>query len=328
MSGMRFGFSVVAFAFLTFATVIAVADATGPAGTKAPAGTLVPGGTLVPRDVYVGDAAEFSFEVTLTEQALDVDETIEIDPDLLSPSRDVTVSRVTVTGRDGRAEVRIRFVPWVSGVLALPGIPVRKETVTPPSPVIATLVRDPATGLQDARSPLLVPGTSWILYGFLACAIALLLAASFVVSRIRRYAASDPATRNSARRRREFLRDLSALSRRTGKLAQVEWYALFSACLRRYLGLYAFSNARVSRALTGSELSEIVERRSERADEANKTDGKDEAKRAGAMVRALFDGADRVRFSGRECGDGRSRDVGLARELCRILEEDERHALP
>ncbi len=321
----------------------------------------VPGGTLVPRDVYVGDAAVLTFEVTLTGKALGDGNSLEIDTGLLAPSRDVTVRQVTVTGRAGKAEVRILFVPWVSGPLRLPAIPVGKETVSPPAPVIASLLRDPATGLQDPRSPVLVPGTTWILYGFLACAIAFLLLASFLLSRLRRYAAADPSARNAARRKREFLRDLAALSRRTVKLSQVEWYALFSATLRRYVGLYALSNARTARALTGSELSAIAERRRAEAgagealsgngaaphdsgDAAHgaavaegagdpgaggavRTDALDAARRAGGIVRALFDAADRVRFSGRDCADGRARDVELARELCRVLEEDDRHAL-
>lgn len=308
------------------------------AETASPSGTPAPGVTLVPRDVYVGDTAELTFEVTLTRSALAAGETLEINTDLLSPSRDVTVLSATVTARSGRAEVRVRFVPWVSGPLELPSLPVGEETVSPPSPVIASLIRDPATGLEGPRSPILVPGTSWILYGFLAGALAFLLLVAFCFSRFRRYAFSGPSSRNSARRKRAFLRDLSALSRRTGKLSQDVWYALFSASLRRYLGLYAFGNGRASLSCTGRELAEITERR--RAEEigeiadADETDAipgavaAEDASRAGDIVRALFEAADRVRFSGHECEDARARDVELARALCRVLEEDGPHAVP
>lgn len=282
--------------------------ATG-AGKPAPSGSVAQSGVLVPRDVYVGDEAEFTFETVLPEGLLDSDSVVSVSPSGLNQDdpggSGVTVHSITVREKDGRAVVSIRFIPWVSGLVSLPSFRVGGHEIICPPVTIASLL-DPSgqTALQPPRFPMLVPGTTYLLYGIVLAVLASLIVVILVVQRVRQYLGPDTAMRRSARRVRLLFRKLAWLERKVGKLATPDWYALFSLALRRYLGLYAAGSESAFLAATWRELQDIL--------------GDGDA--PPLPLAGLCESIDRVRFSGQPCNDRRKDDLEAARELCRVLE--------
>lgn len=269
----------------------------------------VQSGILVPRDVYVGDEAEFTFEVGIPNGLLEKDAVLSVTPAAISQdsagASEVTVLSVIIREKDGRALVAVRFIPWVSGIVRLPPVTAGGYEIECPPLAVASLL-DPAgrTALQPPRYPMLVPGTTYMLYGIILAVLVFLLAAILIARRVARYIGTGRAARTSSRRERLLLRRLAWLERRIERLPPAEWYARFSLELRRYLGLYSAGSETSLLSATGVELQESL----------------GDAVAEPLRLAELFEGIDRVRFSGQPCVERRKADLGAARELCRSLE--------
>ncbi len=297
---------------LAFALCVAVPCHSGPSvpPDDAESGVdAVQSGVLVPRDVYVGDEAEFTFEAVIPAGVLEKGATLSVTPTGMnqdsSRQGDVTVLSAMVREKDGRALVVVRFIPWISGIVGLPPVIVGGHEIPCPPLSVASLL-DPAgqTALQPPRYPMLVPGTTYLLYGIILAILFFLLLAFFVVRRVGRYLGSDFAAHASSRRSRLLFRRLAWLERRIARIPPGEWYARFSLELRRYLGLYTAGSESSFLSATGRELQGML----------------GDVESAPVPLADFFDGIDRARFSGQPYAERRKADLDAARELCRSLE--------
>jgi hypothetical protein len=277
--------------------------------------------SLVPRDVYVGDEAELSFDVSYSPLSLSGGQTISVNPSSLRETADATILACTVAERDGRAAITIRFIPWVSGTLSLPDVSFGKTVVSPPPVSVATLLDDSTAALSPPRSPLLIPGTTFMLYGAGAGILTLALALALFVSRVRARAALSPRARGRSRRVRRFQRELSLLSRRSSRLSSAEWYRRLSSALRDYLGDYFGLGQTRERSCTGGDFSALCLSLRGVLSEGN-------VEEVRARVRALFSDADAARFGGMDLSPSFADDLTRARSLISLLEREADDDLP
>lgn len=277
--------------------------------------------SLVPRDVYVGDEAELSFDVSYSPLSLSSGQTLSINPSSLKQTADATVLACSVVERDGRAAITIRFIPWASGTLSLPDVSFGKTVVSPPSVSVATLLDDSTTALSPPRSPLLIPGTTFILYGAGAGALTLTLALALFVSRVRARAALSPRARGRSRRMRRFQRELALLSRRSTRLSSAEWYRRHSAALRDYLGDYFTLGQTRERSCTGEDFSALCLSLRDVLSEGS-------AEEARVVIRGLFSDADAARFGGMDLSASFSENLTRSKSLISLLESEAGDDLP
>ena len=261
-------------------------------------------GILMPQEVFVGDTAEFSFGTASLNSILADGTLFTVPPEGLPASNDLTVQSVVVF-RSGNSEtVTIRFVPWISGVLQIPSFEIKKIRITPPPVRIASLVEKTGKNtLESARSPLLIPGTTWILYAVIAAAIAAVALGFYACLRFYRYFIQAPGKRLAGKRVRLFLREMKILEREIRRQGIPVWYASFASSLRRCLGAFCSGNLESFMALTGPEIVFCV---------SEKLGGRNELV---DRVAKLFSSMDHVRFSGTDEGDMRSGDLVIAQNL-------------
>jgi hypothetical protein len=272
-------------------------------------------GILVPREVFIGDTAEFSFRTERVKSLPDESALFIVPSGDIPVSPDLTINSITAV-RDGEAVVvTIRFVPWVSGVLRFPSISIGKSVVNPPPVRIGSLVEKTGkTTLQPPRSPLLVPGTTWILFALVALVLTLFIVFLVAGFKIRKFLSLFPVWRRSNRRLRFARKELRTLSRQLGKKSLSDWYAAYSVLYRRYLGSFCRDEASAFLPCTVSEIVSLVADRLALYQDAEKT---------GPLVdrlQATLTRVDLVRFSGVLSGDDRPADLSAAMEFFLALE--------
>ena len=260
---------------------------------------------LIPRDVYVGDIAELSFTLDIGKTDAFPDGTLVLSGESLPASEEVSIKQVTVTRRESGAEVRIIFVPWVTGRVSFPTIPVHESLVRPPDVTIVSILdRSGSMALEPARSPLLIPGTTWMLYGGILAGLLLVVGSWYGFVSVRRWLLMNPDRRIAAKRTRFFARELRLLAKKMKTAGFEWWYAQLSSALKRYLLLYYTGSDTGFLSLTGTELAGFAD-----------------SGASGEMIRNLFTVIYCVRFSGSEEGVSRSGLLESAGNLSRILEE-------
>ncbi len=139
---------------------------------------------LLPKKVYIGDTAELrctfnSPDVNL--KALVSNGARKLTFDSLSLNEDYAIKDISLSpaGVDFY-QLSITFVPWKTGDLFFPPLTIEGSEVTvlfQPVNIVSLISADEknATTLRDTAAPLLLPGTSYKLYGTLTVFIILLI---------------------------------------------------------------------------------------------------------------------------------------------------------
>lgn len=193
---------------------------------------------LVPRDVFIGDEAFLEFTDTGKAFTSFVGDSLTLPVEFLPKSPFVTIKSIDYVKTDLALHVSVRFVPWVSGSLKLPPFPVQSLFVYPPEIRISSIIG--RTGIvvpQSPREPLLVPGTTWLVYIFLGVFVLVIFLFLFFLFRILPRLAGISAKFIHNRNKRSTLRSLRKLERSVLKISREKWYLLFSRLMRRYFAL-------------------------------------------------------------------------------------------
>lgn len=267
-------------------------------------------GILVPREVFVGDTAELSFETNAFASILASGSVLIVPPSDFAVSPDLTITGIQVKQGKDSGEVLVRFVPWVSGVLQIPPFSLKKISVTPPQVRISSLIEKTGRNvLESPRSPLLIPGTTYLVYGGIVLFLAAVLALLFVSVKIRKYFSGTAGKKNSGRRVGIAIKQLKLLERKIKKSGQKEWYGKYAAILRSYFGSFCTGASRSFSSATGAE---VVARLSLKLG----------SNAILADVQALLSRIDTARFSGHDIVDSCADDIALARSLIASLEAE------
>ena len=227
--------------------------------------TVIPQQILVPKKVYIGDLAELrctfnspdpalkkltesgSNKLSLVSQSETVQEDYEIKDITLSPAG-VDFYQVTVT-----------FIPWKTGAIQFTPLKIEdSELVIEFQPVqIVSLVStdsNNATVLRDSAAPLLLPGTTYKLYGFLAGLVVLLIVIIRIIIKrksILFYLDTKRLLRKYRKNKKHTIRALHQIENNTEDTLSAE---SIQKVLRNYLEVrfsYPFTKAATSELMTG-----------------------------------------------------------------------------
>jgi len=265
---------------------------------------------LVPRDVYIADRAEARFFVSSPDDisALDIPYTLSpVELTSLNESCEgISIEAVELVPVDAKVMVRIQFIPWQNGLITIAPFTAQKLIISPPAiPVASLLERTGEQGLLPARHPLLLPGTTYLLYGI----ILLLLICSVCIFLIYRWCVDHVLPGRSNRRlavlRKRFLRDIRKLEKRMQKLDRSSWFDAYSTIVRIYLAGEAGLDVSLAHTHTAREFSLVFSGGSK-----------------GYAVGALLEALDYARFSG-TTADERQSFIGRARDLCTLCSVEE-----
>jgi hypothetical protein len=210
---------------------------------------------LVPRETFVGDSAELTFKTRVLLPVVKPGSTVVLSPQDFPVSPDLTVTSIHIISGDKESDVIVNFVPWVAGPLRIPAFSVQKIRVVPPAVRIASLVdKTGQTALEPPRPPLLVPGTTWLLYSGIAGILILAFILVLLFVKLYLYFAGAAGNQQSGRRIRLAQRQLKMLDRLNGKIGTKEWYARYARILRTWLGSFCGGNPDTFRSATVTEI--------------------------------------------------------------------------
>lgn len=308
--------SPAALSFAVFLALFAAPAFSAEAGKKGAQATATGSGILIPHEVFVGDTAELSFTTGAFNAVIAPGEEVTVPRDDVAVSPDATVNSITVRRDESSSTVVIRFIPWTTGLLRLPPFTLKKIRALPPPVRISSLAeKTGTTTLENARSPLLVPGTTLVLYALAAVASVAVALAAIAAARLRSYLALNEGRFRSSRRTKFVMRELKYLDKRIRKIPETEWYALFALTLRRYFGTLLAGNPSSLLSSTSREISH------ELAIPLSGQSGSAECDAAISRAGMLLTSIDSIRFSGRQKADSRETDLAESRAVVFALEE-------
>lgn len=144
---------------------------------------IIPQQILVPKKVYIGDSAELrcSFNIVhpqLREQTSTGIVELPIESFISQPDiNDYVINKIQLvpTGID-YYQVVITFVPWKTGTIQFPPLKVGEiDLLLQPVQIVSIIEQNNTSTIKESLSPLLLPGTTYKLYGVIISLIILII---------------------------------------------------------------------------------------------------------------------------------------------------------
>ncbi len=250
--------------------------------------------TLSPPLIFVGDIAELTYDyktdAAVTECSANASELSTDEVTVLSASLTVRSLGNAFTGSKNRVTVTLQFIPWQSGTVSVKAIPQgffkecpELEIIEiPPFTVQSILEQTGETELKAMRPPLVVPGTTYAVYGLLIFAVLVfisLIIFAFRFEKVKDFFSTVFYSRFHSKNYRIHLKQVNKL-RRTLEQGDDKFFAQrIQQILRSYLsGKY---NEKFL-AMTTKEILEDAE-----------------LKETGTDVESLLSKTDAIRFAGK-----------------------------
>ncbi len=187
---------VLAFFFQLLSLMPLSADV--PSSLSAPSTEM----TVIPREVFIGDEMEIRYAFSSDHNLLSSDADIRSFD--VPDSDDMTVQSVQLTKEDDRYVLTVRCIAWKNGSVQLPEIILEKGKPTtsmdedgnevtgtgpdytvkiPPVTIQSVVDYTGKTELQPARPPIVIPGTTWIIYAIIIVCVLLFTALIVILFR-------------------------------------------------------------------------------------------------------------------------------------------------
>jgi len=185
--------------------------------------TINPQQILVPKKVYIGDAAELRISFNSTQEILNYNWMGDLN------LQDYSIQNVQITKSGlNYYQMTINFVPWKTGNLQFPKMELitaaaeNSEQVpaeslilkTEPVQIVSLVEQNQITGLRGASNPMLIPGTTYKLYGTcIAIVLILIVLIRLIVKRknVALYLETKKIQRKFRKNKRQTLKALSLL---------------------------------------------------------------------------------------------------------------------
>lgn len=217
---------------------------------------------LIPKEVFVGDKALLTFG--LEHIRLPLDTVIAIDvSDLNSVNErgleDVLIESIMVRSTQSGVLVELSFTPWKTGKIDMPGFMLGAEHIKVPSVEVSSILEKTGkTGIEPARSPLLVPGTIWFVYGGLALFVFVLIVFGVFIRRINRWISNSSikgVPRKVVRFRKKLLaKGLRLLEKKAGTEEKTLWYGRLFDLARCWCASFCLQDCKVFKSFTQTEV--------------------------------------------------------------------------
>ena len=199
--------------------------------------------TVLPRDVYIGDVIEIRYSFTTNINLTD-DLTVDIN---LPESTDYEVISTKLSGSNGSYILQIACIPWKVGVLDLPKIDLSEysKTLTTsfaidvPSITVQSIVeKTQKNEIRPVASPLLIPGTTWLVYLFVFLLTVLLVALTYLLIHTKKVISiwNDLVQKRISRRNlKKTTRQIKKLNKKSAEYSDSEFAKDLSVITRQFL---------------------------------------------------------------------------------------------
>ena len=220
---------------------------------------------LIPKKVYIGDQAElrctFNSPNTELKQLVNKESNGQTELSLVSlESSDYDIKSVTLSSAGvDFYQLSVNFIPWKTGEIQFPPLTIDGTDLIiefHPVQIVSLVSTDSnnATTLRDTASPLLLPGTTYKLYGALTALIIILIVLIRIIIKrknIQFFLETKRLQRKYKKNKKQTIRALRQISDET---SDSETAALIQKIMRNYLEVrfdYPFTNATPSELMKG-----------------------------------------------------------------------------
>lgn len=218
---------------------------------------------VLPKSVYVGDETEIRYSFT---SPIELEADLELPCEVDYPSTEeysilsATLAQADSSRNNGYVLV-VHLVPWKAGFIDLPSITLTDLFVIDIAPVVIESIVEHTghTELRKVRPPVIIPGTTGLLFFVLAVAVIFIVALIILLHHIHKtgktflgYFASLIFSTGF----RKALRSLKKLIKKDAELSDEVFAARFSAIMRTWLTARFNRNFAV---LTTSEFQDVYQ---------------------------------------------------------------------
>ncbi|UTC63778.1 hypothetical protein E4O00_07465 [Treponema sp. OMZ 788] len=229
-------------------------------------------GILIPQQVFVGDSAEFLFPIDAL-QSFDpsalMSGSFKIDKIKQNTFMDVT--SIQIKKQEKKEYISINFTPWETGPISFP--PLTEAGIYDPMPqvfIFSILETANVEVIQPPRPPLLLPGTSYLLYLIASISGVFIFTSIMIFSAVRKHFFVYSFSRAQRIRIKALNKSLRKLKRLVSSVSSADsfevitkrkdWLKKFEFAFRKYC-FSLTSSAKVLKSEEGDCLtySEILE---------------------------------------------------------------------
>lgn len=200
-------------------------------------------GILIPQKVFIGDTAEYLYPL----ENLQISSKKDFQERLLkfsniekiNQNNDMTVVKIEMKTKDAVDYLSISFIPWETGEIQFPDLSQIGINQKLPSINIASILESNNIEiLQPPREPVLIPGTTEIIYSGVAVLVVFFFLILFSIAALRKNIFKNSFARIQRKRIKRFTKRLRKLKKKSNKKlrsmtnAQKEQY--INKCLKEY----------------------------------------------------------------------------------------------
>ncbi|UTC65846.1 MULTISPECIES: hypothetical protein [unclassified Treponema] len=203
-------------------------------------------GILIPQQVFVGDSAEFLFPI---------DALSSFDPSVLmsgafrietiKQNSFMDITSIQIKKQEKKEYISINFTPWETGSISFPSLHEAGINDAIPQVFISSILETAKVEvLQPPRPPLLIPGTSYLLYLIASVSGVLIFTSIMIISALRKHFFVYSFSRAQRIRIRTLNKSLRKLKRQLSSVSSSEglemitkkkdWLKKFEFVFRRY----------------------------------------------------------------------------------------------
>lgn len=236
-------------------------------------------GILIPQQVFVGDSAEFLFPIDALQSfdpSILMSGSFKIDKIKQNTMMDIT--SIQIKKQKTKEYISINFTPWETGSVFFPSLAEAGIYDSIPQVFISSILETAKVEvIQPPRPPLLLPGTSYLLYLIASVSAVFIFTSIMIFSAVRKYFFVYSFSRAQRKRIKALNKSLRKLKRQVysisssdslaGITKRKDWLKKFEFAFRRYCFSLTSSETVLKsgegESLTYSEILENLKRKFE-----------------------------------------------------------------
>lgn len=229
--------------------------------------------SVVPKDIYVGDIVEIQYSFTTNINLLE-EQTLEL-PFPLSTEYEILSS--SIYGDNGNYVLKINCIPWNVGALDLPKIDLSQYSETlstsfaidiPEVKVLSILERTQNNELRPIKAPLLIPGSTWLIYVLIFFCILLIIAFIYLLFHSKKVISNWNAYRIKQKYKKNLkktIKCIKKLNKKSAKLSDKDYAKELSEITRDFLStrfkknIHSVVSSKISEEINGLFLDSLPE---------------------------------------------------------------------
>ena len=236
-------------------------------------------GILIPQQVFVGDSAEFLFPIDALQSfdpSILMSGSFKIDKIKQNTMMDIT--SIQIKKQKTKEYISINFTPWETGSVFFPSLAEAGIYDSIPQVFISSILETAKVEvIQPPRPPLLLPGTSYLLYLIASVSAVLIFTSIMIFSAVKKHFFVYSFSRAQRIRIKVLNKSLRKLKRQVSSVSssdslegvtkRKDWLKRFEFAFRRYCFSLTSSEAVLKSSdgetLTYSEILESLKRKFE-----------------------------------------------------------------